>query len=219
MIAASIGHGDVVGYLMDHGADSTIRCQGGNALYYATMCNHLEVVKVLTQKGMDINGSCTDSGYTALMLTSLGGDAAIVEYLLGHPSLGCIDARNRYGNTALHYSCDGGRDIQITKQLLEAGADPRITEIHGITALQRAVLHNHHEVVLLLKVCMFHKGTSISRLLIIFPLTYNRLLCLTLSVVECCTRPSSWVMLCTQSTRLLRRLQTSGPEEKRSERW
>ena len=152
MAAASKGHVDVVGYLMDHGADYTVRCQGDNALYYATMYNQLKVVKVLIEKGMDINGDCTDSGYTALMLTSLWGRVATVEYLCKHPSLGCINARSRHGYTALHYSCGDGRDIQITKILLEAGADPRITDSEGRTPLERALSQNNQGVVPLLEV-------------------------------------------------------------------
>ena len=104
MIAAHLGQIDAVSCLIDHGADHTIRDNGCNALFFACIEGHLEVMKVLIEKGMDINRSIDGDGSTALMIAAHERHSAIVEYLCKHPKLRCINAKDG-GITALHYSC------------------------------------------------------------------------------------------------------------------
>ena len=109
-------------------------------------------VKVLIEKGMDMNGRVEGFHCTALMEASEEGRVAIVEYLYKHPSLKCINAQTlNLRRTALHLSCIA-KNIQVTKLLLDAGADPKITDKDGTTPYGYAMYNNYDEGIALLQV-------------------------------------------------------------------
>ena len=50
---------DAISCLMDHGADLASRWSGVDALFEACYGGHLQLVKVVIEKGMDIDGRVT----------------------------------------------------------------------------------------------------------------------------------------------------------------
>ena len=114
------------------------------------------MVKVLIVKGMDINERVDGRGDTALMLASLRRDSAMVRFLLNHPSLRCInDQTHYYGRTALLLSCMKDHNVQVTKLLLEAGVDPRITSRYERSPLEWTTAQGNQDVVHLLEVRIY----------------------------------------------------------------
>ena len=64
-------------------------------------------------------------------------------------SSGSLNYQDPFGNTLLHGAVISG-DMQEVKRLLAAGADPRIANRDGRTALQAAAILGHREVYALL---------------------------------------------------------------------
>src|SRR5215475_13530175 len=76
------------------------------------------------------------------------GDVAAVRKLLdeGTP----VDAKTRYGATALSFACDKGQ-VEVVKLLLERGADPNAKDtFYGATPLAWASQHGGIEVARIL---------------------------------------------------------------------
>jgi hypothetical protein len=61
------------------------------------------------------------------------------------PALGNPNRQGPFGNTLLHSAVVGG-DIREVRRLLAAGADPRIANREGQTALRVAVILGHHDI-------------------------------------------------------------------------
>ena len=83
-------------------------------------------------------------------------NAKVVQYVLNYMNTNpgiSIDAQDKCGNTALHYTCSKGtfpERLKIMKLLLENKASPNIHNAHGNTPLHGAVLINHASVRLLI---------------------------------------------------------------------
>src|SRR4030095_6284629 len=76
------------------------------------------------------------------------GDAAAVKALLDKGV--DVNAKTRYGATALSYACDKGH-VEVVKLLIERGADVNVKDtFYGEVPLGWALAHAHAEVVKLL---------------------------------------------------------------------
>jgi uncharacterized protein len=75
------------------------------------------------------------------------GDAGAVRELLHFGA--DVDARDRYGQTALMLAAHAGH-VAVVERLLAAGADMDVTAKYGLSALMLAVLAGHVEVARLL---------------------------------------------------------------------
>ena len=69
MAASEGGYADCVRRLLDHGADHTVRygSTGENALFDDCNQGHVEVVKVVMEKGMDVNRQVDNDGMVLLL--------------------------------------------------------------------------------------------------------------------------------------------------------
>ena len=74
---------------------------------------------------------------------AIEGDYGVLADLLaaGAP----IDARDRYGQTALMVAAVHGRD-EVVALLLHHGADPDVTAKYGLSALMLAVVNDHDSI-------------------------------------------------------------------------
>ena len=120
-------------YLLDRGANVNLANSGGwSALYLATDnrniengdypvrkpdMDHLEFIKLLIDKGADVNHRVKDSTETRTVFTNQWLD--------------------ENGGTAFFRASQSG-DIELMKLLLERGADPKISTLLGVTALHVA---------------------------------------------------------------------------------
>ena len=129
---------DIMCFLLDNGANGDARDKHGNtALHCAASEGHLETSRLLLERGADIN-SQNDKGLTPLQQASRGmqkGYRDIMCFLLDHGANG--DARDKHGNTALHFAASEGH-LETSRLLLERGADINSQNDEGLTPLQQA---------------------------------------------------------------------------------
>nr|XP_027204147.1 kinesin-related protein 10-like isoform X3 [Dermatophagoides pteronyssinus] len=125
---------------------------GNTALHYAISYNNFDIVSILLDsKVCDVN-KFNKNGYTATMLVSLAKienelHRDIVERLFTMADINLKAKQN--GQTALMLAASHGR-IEITKILLECGAEVNLQDNDGSTALMCAAEHGHTEVISLL---------------------------------------------------------------------
>lgn len=110
-----------------------------SAFLYAGAEGFNEILELTLENGADV-GSLNRYGGTALIPASEHGHMETVKILIGAGVP--LDHVNEPGWTALQEAVllnDGGPNQQeVARQLLEAGADPQITDLQGRTALENA---------------------------------------------------------------------------------
>ena len=131
-------------YLLEHGADPNIANHGGwRPLYLATDnrnieggdypvrpadMDHLEYIKLLLDKGADVNGRVCGVKSTP---TVCSGDSTETRTIFTNQWL------YEDGATAFVRAAQSG-DVVLMKLLLARGADPKIATAHNVTALATA---------------------------------------------------------------------------------
>ena len=115
---------------MDVNASDNI---GWTALSRASSKGHEEIVKLLLDKGADIEAKVSLGGISALSLACKDGHDSTVMLLLNRNAR--IDGTDKHGLAPLHYSCHFGCQI-VTKLLLDFRAninsicEKRFTPLH-----------------------------------------------------------------------------------------
>ena len=92
---------------------------GCTPLYYACKNSHIQCVRKINVQALDV--------FIDLMKVA------------NNDGTTPLSVRTGSGGTILHVACDFG-DINLVKKLLEAGADPNVTDMFGFTPLMRAVV-------------------------------------------------------------------------------
>jgi len=106
--------------LLAKGADINAKEEalGGTPLYWAAMCNQLNIVKVLLAKGADINARDLLGG-TPLHVAN---QVNIAEVLLANGA--DINAKDKHGKTPLYVSVDSNEvSLEMIRFLVAKGAD------------------------------------------------------------------------------------------------
>lgn len=117
-------------------------------LMRAAQNGHLEVAEMLLAAGADVN-AIDKGGYTVLMVAAGGGNPDILRLLLRHGAR--LDAQDpEFGRTALHRAARENLPGNI-RVLLSAGADTRLRDSSGMTALDLALQHGHQSTAELLR--------------------------------------------------------------------
>lgn len=112
---------------------------GENALMMACLRGDLDIVKRMVEKGAEIN----KPGWTPLSYAATRGNTEIVKYLLDHAAY--IDAAAPNGSTSLMMAAYFGYDGTV-KLLLDEGADPKLKNAMGYTALTLAMKMHHKDI-------------------------------------------------------------------------
>ncbi|KXG52095.1 uncharacterized protein PGRI_083790 [Penicillium griseofulvum] len=163
----------------EEGTSSTFPKKDGTALHAAALGGHTETIRLLLERGADVNAQGGEDG-TALYAAALRGHTETIQLLLergadinaqggedgmalyaaasrGHTETvrllldqsADFNARNGEDRTALHAAALGGH-TEIVLLLLLQGADVNAQSSEDGTALQAAALGGHTEIVLLL---------------------------------------------------------------------
>ncbi|KAK9806386.1 hypothetical protein WJX72_012404 [[Myrmecia] bisecta] len=107
---------------------------GAMPLHYAAENGHVEAVKWLVGKGVEVTAA-DSTGVTALHLACIKGNSAVVEFLLDH---GCgTESKDCEGDTAMHWAATKGH-VGILQLLQKFGAQLEVPNNSGWTALHRA---------------------------------------------------------------------------------
>lgn len=126
----------------------TCSSNSGKALIDAAMDGNFEKVKLLIEKGADVNAK-NNNGQTALMYASREGDLEIAKYLVENGT--DINAKDSdWGYTALIYAAEYV-NLEIVQFLIESVADVNIKNNDGKTALDFAEENNYKNIIELLK--------------------------------------------------------------------
>jgi ankyrin repeat protein len=152
LFAAAEGSVAITKLLLDAGADANdASAAGESALLIAVHSGHDECASLLLQRGADPNSS--RAGYTALHAAVLRGSAGMVTTLLRRGAR--VDSRIAHGTTTIRAgrgfvlpeTLVGGTplllaakflELDIARQLVAAGADPRAALADRTTALMLA---------------------------------------------------------------------------------
>jgi len=122
---------------------------GGTPLMYAAYIGNIEVIKLLIEKGADVNARNNHNG-TALMLAAQRGDLVLVKLLIEKGA----DPRVRHasGYTALMYAAASeSSDSELIKVFLAKGVELNVKANDGETALKLAGRKGRTEIVRLLE--------------------------------------------------------------------
>ncbi|KAH9885699.1 ankyrin repeat-containing domain protein [Xylariomycetidae sp. FL2044] len=142
--AAAWGLVDVVGALLDDGADLT---QGagdcGNVLQVAARGGHQDVVDLLLATGSDVNASGGLFG-TALQAAAFCGHEAVARQLLG-AGAAVNQGGGKYANPLQAAAREG--HLEVVNLLLEAGADTSARGGFYGDALQAAAFYGYEAIV------------------------------------------------------------------------
>lgn len=164
--AAQHGNLDIVKLLVKHNAfldyDQRVTVSPDEKVYQtpysplglAVQEGHIEIVKFLLDKGASID-YLDSTGQTALHLAVQQGHAKIVKLLLEHGASPDIeDSEDDYPMLEVPYIpiLDAARkgDLEVINALIENGADLKVGDRNGDTALGHAFYQDHIEVARLL---------------------------------------------------------------------
>jgi ankyrin repeat protein len=160
ILAAQLGHEDVVAFLLDHGADPKLaNPQGDTPLSVAAEQGHDKIVALLLAKGIDPDeGQRSVPSYTAGATTGImpdernsplseaaqGGYEKTVKVLLEKGA--DPNVRGFAGKTALFWAVERGY-VAVANLLLDHHADPDIRSTAGLTPLMEAAKNGRVELV------------------------------------------------------------------------
>ena len=153
MAAAKSGNGAILSTLLRYGADACLYSSGRNALHFACLNGHKEILLLLRQTSIDWNSKSEVTllgvarvNVTALHIASQLGDSSILEYLLKEGLMSNIDARTNCGETPLFWAA-AARQPQNASLLLSNSADATIVEDYGNNAIHWAAERGYGDII------------------------------------------------------------------------
>ena len=129
------GNGEVVKALIEAGADPQTKTADGTLLHYAALFENTGAVKALLQIGLDPNAKAL-LGDTPLHRAAGSGNGEIVRALI--EARADVNAQGYEGYTPLIYAVSEAHRREAMIALLEAGADPNLTDEQGNVPLHQA---------------------------------------------------------------------------------
>jgi ankyrin repeat protein len=143
-VAGEAGHSDVVQLLLAAGAGvASADSRGRTPLHAAAMERRLEVMQQLLEAGANVHAG-DKHGWTPLHAAACR-QHDLVQLLLAAG----VDVDPAQGWTSLHPAVGCGHH-EVVQQLLRKGANPRVRDVHGETALQTAACSWRTDIVQLL---------------------------------------------------------------------
>lgn len=147
VVACSKGHLPIVEFLLEKGADQSIRDSvwGQTPLMFAAESGHDKVVEYLCDHGSDINAGATGFAHrTPLIFAAREGNPASVKALLQrNADLERVDSR--WGQSALSWAIESDH-IEAARFLIQAGADLYSTSHQGYSPLYFALQNSWEQL-------------------------------------------------------------------------
>lgn len=127
----------VVGLLLSHKANPlACDCAGTSALHYAAMSGDADLVRLLIDRGADVNARTREDAVTPLHYAASAANPGAVAALLERGA--SVNAANTWGETPLHRAARLSRAGAVSL-LLAGKADPNATDRLGCTPLHSAL--------------------------------------------------------------------------------
>jgi len=145
--AAQSGNTAAILDLLKKGLDVNARDDqdGRTILMHAAWFGHIDVMRILIDKGADVNAK-NKNGATALILAADKGNAEIVSFLIDKGA----DFNSKDGNgTALMLAANKG-NAEFVRFLIDKGADVNAKDSLGYTALMKAAGRGHANIMRIL---------------------------------------------------------------------
>lgn len=144
--AAALGHADRVRNFaeLDPHLVNAYAPDGFTPLGLAAYFGHEETVRLLLERGADVNTASKNSFKVAPLHSSVARRSASISRLLVERGAD-VNARQQGGYTPLHEAAQNGDDV-IVELLLEHGADGSLRSEDGKTALDLATEKRHARV-------------------------------------------------------------------------
>jgi ankyrin repeat protein len=134
--------------LVEAGADvNAARWDGTTALMIASNSGNAEAVKLLLERGAQVNAAESRKGQTALMWAASEGHSEVVQLLIKHGA--DVKVVSKTGYTALTFAAVKN-DAQSVSRLIAAGADPNTKLPDGSSALIAAAAFRSTEAAIAL---------------------------------------------------------------------
>lgn len=134
--AWELGRESIARLLIEKGADlNSLTSNGIAPLHYAVLHQNIEMIKLLLEKGCDVNiHRRIKEQMTALHYAARNGNEEIIKILLEAGA--CVDPPNIRQRTPFHEVMRGGAEAgPAAKLLLERGSDINATDWQGMTPL------------------------------------------------------------------------------------
>ncbi len=130
--AASEGHLELAGRLIERGAEVTVATSDGlTPLHWAALRGHLDVCRVLLENGSDVNARSLVQGNTPLHEVWNNGGSVEVAILLIEQGAEIDAVEKWYGMSILHYAASKGL-TDLAAALIERGADLLLEDRYGM---------------------------------------------------------------------------------------
>src|SRR5262249_42695018 len=114
----------MVDELLEAGADATaVKPTGETVLMAAARAGDRHIIEALVEYGAHVNAHEPAQHQTALMWAAAHKHIEAVDALIAAGA--AINAQSKHGSTALHFAVQQD-DVETTKHLLDAGADPGV---------------------------------------------------------------------------------------------
>ncbi|KAJ5765777.1 hypothetical protein N7520_005336 [Penicillium odoratum] len=148
-MASFFGLGDAVEMLLQQGVQvDKISQDGSTPLSWAARNGHEPVVKLLLDRGADLEAKNHPFGQTPLSWAAKNGHEPVVKLLLDRGA--DLEAKDdRFGQTPLSWAAEEGHE-PVVKLLLDRGADLEAKNRFGQTPLSWAAKNRHMSMVKLL---------------------------------------------------------------------
>ncbi|EED23384.1 ankyrin repeat-containing protein, putative [Talaromyces stipitatus ATCC 10500] len=144
-LAAFNGHQEILSLITvnEQGAINRVDRSGTNALQWACLRGHFDIVQRLLEKGANVNAKGGKYG-NALYAAAEGGHIHIVQTLLEKGAN--VNAQDKINGSALQAAAYEGH-LEIVERLLEKGADVSAKGGRYGNALQAAAYRGHLEII------------------------------------------------------------------------
>ncbi|TGJ79046.1 hypothetical protein E0Z10_g9716 [Xylaria hypoxylon] len=143
-VAAKGGDEEMVGLLLEYGADARISGHCGQTpLFLATKHGHTAVVRCLLEAGIDVD-TRDEQGWSPLMLAARSGYDELVRFLI-EKNANIETSDEAWGRTALVWAAGEGH-LCIVRFLRDRGANVTSTDKYGRTPVKWAMEQQHIEV-------------------------------------------------------------------------
>lgn len=148
-VACQNGHSDVAHRIMNtnaYGNFNTCIQEGGCLLFVACKNGHTNIVRLLLEKGVDVN-FCNENGASSLYVACYNGHTRTVQLLLQNGA--DINLCSRSGTSPLYAACQNEHKL-VVQILLNNGAKIDICDEYGASPLYVACQNGHDNIIKLL---------------------------------------------------------------------